>query len=105
MKKLEKINEILEQVNATNIKLFDYESKSPFFDYVFLATANDRQGNAAIGYLKENKLINLNNVEGRSNSGWILIDTGDVIIHLFTEEMRKSYGFDERLMSIKQIEI
>lgn len=104
-KKLKDIIEILKQVNATDIKVYDYENTSPFFDYVIVGTATDRQGNAAVGYLKKADLVEMKNVEGRQNSGWVLIDASDVIIHLFTSEMRKVYNFDERLMLIKQIEI
>lgn len=103
MNKLNEFIEILEQVNVTNLKVYDYENKSPFFDYVIIATATDRQSNAAIGYMKQNNLVDLNRVEGRNNSGWVLIDAGDIIIHLFTEEQRKYYNFDERLIGIKQI--
>lgn len=109
MKKINKVNEaileVLETVKAKDIKLYDYEKKSPFFDYVIVATASDRQSNAAVSYLKKNNIVGLKNVEGRDKSGWVLIDAGDIIVHLFTEEQRKVYNFDERLMAIKQIEI
>lgn len=102
-KKIKAIVEVLEQVKATDIKIFDYENKSPFFDYVIVATATDRQGNAAVGYLKKEEIVELKNVEGRGNTGWVLIDLGDIIVHIFTDEQRKYYNFDERLLGIKQI--
>lgn len=104
-KKINKMVDILENVKATNIKVYDYENKSPFFDYVIVATATDRQSNAAVGYMKKEELADVKNVEGRDNSGWVLIDAKDIIIHLFTEDARITYGFDERLLAIKQLEI
>lgn len=103
MKEIEKILDILEQVNATNVRVFDYEKKSPFFDYVIIATANDRQSNALVGYLKKANIVELKNVEGRNKTGWVLVDAGNIIVHIFNEEQRKHYNFDERLLGIKEI--
>lgn len=103
MKEIEKILDILEQVNATNVRVFDYERKSPFFDYVIIATANDRQSNALVGYLKKANIVELKNVEGRNKTGWVLVDAGNIIVHIFNEEQRKHYNFDERLLGIKEI--
>ncbi|MDY0276878.1 MAG: ribosome silencing factor [Acholeplasma sp.] len=105
MKKIKKVIDILGQVNAKDIKSFDYEGKSPFFDYIIIATTNDRQGNAVIGYLKDAEILNTERVEGKNGGGWILIDTGDTIIHLFNEEQRKRYNFDERLLGVKELNI
>ncbi|VEU80673.1 ribosome silencing factor [Haploplasma axanthum] len=105
MKKINKIIEILEQVNASDIKAFDYEKKSPFFDYIIIATTNERQSTAAVSYMKKEELVNYKNSEGKDNSGWVLIDTGDTIIHLFNSEQRKYYNFDERLLGIKKLEV
>lgn len=104
MKKIKDIVEILNKVNAIDIKAFDYENKSPFFDYVIIATVSGRQSVATINYLKEENLMDTERVEGR-NTGWTLIDTGNVIVHLFDDEHRKYYNFDERLLGIKKIEI
>lgn len=101
-KELKEIAKILDQVNATDVKIFDYEKKSPFFDFVIIATVSSRQSNAAINYLKEANLLNTERVEGR-NTGWTLIDTGSIIIHLFDDEQRKYYNFDERLLGIKKL--
>jgi len=103
MKKIETILEVLEQVNAKDVKVFDYEDKSPFFQYVVIATVNNRQANAAVGHFKKLNVAEMKNVEGANNTGWVLVDTNDVIIHLFTEEERKHFNFDERLMGYKQI--
>lgn len=103
MKKIEKIIEILEQVNAKDIKAYDYEKTSPFFDYIIIATVSDRQANAAVSHFKKMDLAEMKNVEGAPNSGWILVDSNDIIIHLFTKEQREYFDFDQRLLGIKQI--
>lgn len=102
MKKLEQINKILNDINAKDIKTFDYERKSPFFDYVFLATVNQRQSNGVLSHLKDENLIENLSVEGK-NTGWTLVDLGDTLIHLFNEEYRSYYNFDEKLLGYKEI--
>lgn len=103
MKKIEQIIEILEQVNALDIKAFDYEKSSPFFDYIIIATVSDRQANAAVGHFKKMNIAEMKNIEGSPNSGWILVDSKDIIIHLFTKEQREFFDFDQRLLGVKQI--
>lgn len=103
MKKIKEIIEVLEQVNAQEIKVFDYEDKSPFFQYVIIATVNNRQANAAIGHFKKLDLAEMKNVEGTGNTGWVLVDSSDVIVHLFSPEQREFFDFDQRLLGYKQI--
>ena len=105
MELLEKIIKTIDIVKVTDVKVFDMEKSSPFFDYVVLATANERQSNALIQYLKESVgMAQIKGFEGKTG-GWLLVDLGDVILHLFSKEMRDYYGFDKRLMSLKQVDI
>ncbi len=103
MEKLNKIIQTLEDLKVKELKVFDFEKTSPFYDYFVIATTNERQGNAAINYLKKALLADdIKHVEGKGGS-WVLIDCHDIIVHLFREEDRKFYGFDQRLMGIKRI--
>jgi ribosome-associated protein len=105
MELLEKIIKTIDIVKVTDVKVYDMEKSSPFFDYVVLATANERQSNALIQYLKESVGTHqIKGFEGKTG-GWLLVDMGDVILHLFSKEMRDYYGFDKRLMGLKQIEV
>ncbi len=105
MELLEKIIKTIDIVKVTDVKVYDMEKSSPFFDYVVLATANERQSNALVQYLKESiGTEQIKGFEGKTG-GWLLVDMGEVILHLFSKEMRDYYGFDKRLMSLKQIDI
>jgi ribosome-associated protein len=85
------------------LAVYDFEQSSPFYDYFVIATTNERQGNAAINYLKKALPDDaIKHVEGKGGT-WVLIDAHDVIIHLFREEDRKYYGFDQRLIGVKRI--
>lgn len=71
-------------------------------DYFIIATIdNERQAKAIEDELLQKLRIEQNirplsmqGVEGNSG-GWVLLDYGDVIVHLFTEEMRQHYNLEE----------
>ena len=44
---------ILEEVKAKDIKIYDFNKTSPFYDYFIIATVNERQANAAANNLKQ----------------------------------------------------
>jgi ribosome-associated protein len=101
MENIRLIKEQLENVKAVDISVFNFKGQSPFYDYFIVATTNDRQANAAINYIK--KVLpkeQIKHVEGKGGS-WLLIDCFEIIVHLFREEDRAFYNFDERLMEFK----
>jgi ribosome-associated protein len=98
---LEQTLAILEKVNAKDIAVFNFEDTNPFYDYFVVGTINDRQAGAAIGYFGEQLRHEIRHVEGKSGSGWVLIDLGDIVVHLFREEERKFYGFDKRFLEFR----
>ncbi len=103
MEKLNKIIEALEDVKVKDLKVYDFNQTSPFYDYFVIATTNERQANAAINYIKKALLADdVKHIEGKGGT-WVLIDCNDVIVHLFQEEDRKYYGFDQRLIGVKRI--
>lgn len=42
----------------------------------------------------ENEGIRSNRIEGYQNADWVLIDYGDVVVHIFTEELREFYSLE-----------
>ncbi len=103
MDKIKKIIQTLEDLKVKDLVAYDFEQTSPFYDYFVVATTNPRQSDAAITHLKHALGIEeINHVEGRGGA-WVLIDCQEVIVHLFTEEERRYYGFDQRLLGIKKI--
>ncbi len=106
MELLSKIFKTLDQVNLKDLKAFDLEDKSPFYQYVIFGTGTKRQADALIGYLKQElkNAYQINGVEGKSSS-WLLIDCGEVVIHVFESAEREFYGFDDKFIGIKEIKI
>lgn len=104
MNLLEKTIKAIGHVNLQDLKVFDLEKNNPFYQYVIIGTGSKRQADALIGYVKEElkDVFEIRGIEGKS-SGWLLIDCGEVLIHVFDEENRLFYKFDEKFLGIKDI--
>jgi ribosome-associated protein len=82
--------------------LLDVREQTSLADYFIIATVdNERQAKAIQDELQE-KLHIEQNVRPLSSSGlesnrggWTLLDYGDVIVHLFSDEMRHYYKLEE----------
>ena len=83
---------------AKNIRLIDVEELTSLCDCFVIAHGNSTtQVKALADYvekeLNDNGIAPLR-VEGFQSSGWVLIDYGDVIVHVFQEEMRGFYDLE-----------
>lgn len=83
---------------AKNIRLIDVEELTSLCDCFVIAHGNSStQVKALADYvekeLNDNGIAPLR-VEGFQSSGWVLIDYGDVIVHVFQEEMRGFYDLE-----------
>lgn len=94
--------EAIEDRKGENILLMDISHQSIMADYFVIATGNsDRQlkalaeavSDAAQGKAKRRVL--LRRVDEQADSGWVLIDLGDVVVHLFSAPQRKYYKLEE----------
>ena len=88
----------LEDMKAEETVAIDLHGKSAYSDYMIITSgrANRHVGaiaeNVAKG-LKENGIKNIH-VEGLPNCYWVLIDSGDVIVHVFRPEVREFYNLE-----------
>jgi ribosome-associated protein len=96
------ILDIIEEKQATDIVLLDIREQTVIADYFIVATIDsERQARAIQDELLEtlgsNRELRPRNKVGREeqSGGWILIDYGDVILHLFTQETREFYQLEE----------
>ncbi len=92
------ITNILDNKKATNIKIIDLNGLSTLADYFVLASGRSTtQVKALLDYLDEEmeKLgVNMLRQEGKQEGKWAVADFGDVIVHIFHEETRLTYAFD-----------
>lgn len=82
-----------------DIALIDVSKVAGFADFFVIGTAgNERQMRAVMDALDRDlglPGVHLRAREGTADSGWILLDFGDVIVHLFSPEARAFYRLDE----------
>ncbi len=84
---------------ASAVVLLDVRGVSAFTDYMVVLTAGSvRQLNALADDLTETVAaagLRVNHREGAPESGWVLLDFGAVVIHLFSEEQRAFYRLEQ----------
>ncbi len=85
---------------GNNILLLDIREKAVFSDYFILCNGeNPRQIKALVDAVVENakKKAGMRpwGLEGDPDTGWVLVDFGGVIIHLFSPEKRDYYNLEE----------
>jgi ribosome-associated protein len=89
----------LDDDKAENVVTLDLEGKAMFCDRMVIATGLvDRQIAAMARHLSE-KLhqagLKRVQVEGAGGSDWVLIDAGDIVVHLFKPEARTMYALEK----------
>lgn len=94
-----KIVEAAADKQASNIVLLDARKSCSFADYFVICNGeSDRQTDAIrhsiVEALKEASLT-VFHCEGNADSGWILLDVGDVIVHIFAPFEREYYQMDQ----------
>ncbi|MCC6178256.1 MAG: ribosome silencing factor [Chloroflexi bacterium] len=95
-----RIVEIASDKQASDIVLLDIRPISAVADYfVVMSTASERQLTAVIRDIEEalrrDEAVRPLRIEGKAASGWVLMDYGDVIVHIFSAEQRSFYRLEE----------
>lgn len=87
-----------EDKQANDIVLLDIRKLSTIADYfVICSTDNERQLRAVIEHIDESvqREFGLNpRVEGGSGSGWVVMDYGDLVVHVFSTDQREYYRLE-----------
>ena len=90
--------EALEDKKAEDIRVIDISEVSVLADYFLIASGKNRNQLQALADEVEEKLgraaYPMKQSEGYDSANWILLDFGDVIVHIFTDEERRRYDFD-----------
>lgn len=106
--KMRRLVEIVYDAKASDIVSLHVAGQTPLADYFVLCTANssthvaavaDRlqmEGRDALGYKVH--------PEGSPDSNWVLMDYGDTIVHIFTEETREFYALERLWADAERVE-
>jgi ribosome-associated protein len=93
---------------ALNVKALEIGRLSSIADYLVLASgSSDKQAQAIADSVKKGlkKFGKALDVEGLKEGNWIVIDYGDVIVHVFRDEVRRYYNLEELWSAAPTLEI
>ena len=89
----------LEEKKAEDILLLDLQNIASFTDYFVLCTGtSDRMLDALAEATLESVRMQHRKRgirEGEARDGWVVVDYGDVVVHLFSPEQRRYYDLEE----------
>lgn len=90
----------LDQHKAEDILLLDLQGICGFTDYFVVCTGGSERTLRALAEevvrrLKKDERMLPRGQEGKAADGWILIDYGDVVAHLFSDERRSYYRLED----------
>ena len=101
--------EALEDKKAEDIAIIDISEVSVIADYFIIAGGNNKSQIQALSDVVDEKLgragLPLKQIEGYNNANWILLDFGDIIVHIFDRENRLFYDLERIWRDGKKIEI
>ncbi len=98
-KKLAKLAcDALAEKKAGDVKVIDIKNISVIADYFVLASGDNQNQLQAMREAVDETLykagVSVKQVEGNANSTWILMDYGDIVVHIFSEEDRSFYDLE-----------
>ena len=103
---LDRILTSLKNDKAEDIVQIDLRGKSSIGDYMIIASGrSSRQVTAISEKLVDNikkDFGHSSKVEGKNAGDWVLIDTGDVIVHVFRPEVREFYQLEKMWQPLRK---
>jgi len=96
--RIEKITHVLNKNKAQDIEVFNLKEKNYFVDYAIIASSlGAKHTLALLDHLKKGLKPDehFNNVD--ESGDWIVIDLGDILIHIMTPEYRVKYDMESFL--------
>ena len=99
-----------EDNRGRDVLVLDVRELTPIFDYFVIATGSSRRQLHAIGdeidrvLAREYRQRRIG-IEGYEGSRWILMDYGDVVVHLFDDEARDYYSLDLLWSGAKRVPV
>lgn len=100
---LERILVSLEDDKAEDVVVIDLAGKSEMADHMVICSGRSARQVAAISEKLVDRLKQefrvTSKVEGKDAGDWVLIDTGDVVVHVFRPEVREFYQLEKMWLS------
>jgi ribosome-associated protein len=95
-----RVVDLLSDKQASDILLLDIRAVSLIADYFVICSAGSERQTTAIlrdldDKIREEFGRKALGSEGRGTAGWVLVDFGDVVVHVFTPDQRAHYDLEE----------
>jgi len=98
-KKQREVVVALENVKGRDIVVFNVAKLSPFFERVVIASGDSSRQVKALADHVEDRLRALgervHGVEGHAGGEWVLVDLGDIVVHVMHPTVRSHYNLEE----------
>ena len=89
----------LDEAKAENVVTIDIRQKSSLGDYMVIASGRSDRHVGAVAEQIQRKLKEAGHakarIEGQAHCDWVVIDIGDIIVHVFRPEVREFYNLEK----------
>jgi ribosome-associated protein len=98
-RKQKAVVDALEDIKAGDISVFNVTHLSSLFDRVVIASADSARQTKALARSVQDKMVTLGEkvigIEGEGTGEWVLVDLGDIVIHIMQPAIRAHYNLEE----------
>ncbi len=89
----------LEDIKARDIKVLDVRKLSTFYDFLVIATAESNRQVKALAHHVRDRMkeagARVLGLEGEETGEWVLVDCGDIVVHVMQPAVRSYYNLEE----------
>ena len=89
----------LEDIKARDITIFDVRKQTSLYDTLVIASADSSRQVKALAHHVRDKLkdagATIMGVEGEETGEWVLVDAGDIVVHVMQPAVRAYYNLEE----------
>lgn len=97
--KIAAVVDALEDIKASDIRVFDTTSLTSLFDRVIVASAESSRQTKALSVSVKDRMRELGQSivgsEGEATGEWVLVDLGDIVVHIMHPAVRAHYNLEE----------
>ena len=89
----------LEDIKARDIKVLDVRRLTSFYDTLIIASADSNRQAKSLAYHVRDKMkeagAQILGIEGEEAGEWVLVDCGDIVVHVMQPAVRSYYNLEE----------